>query len=38
MGRRLHLAQLRAVTSEERQAIQRLAHSRTAAARAVVAK
>ncbi|MFI5272993.1 MAG: helix-turn-helix domain-containing protein [Ktedonobacterales bacterium] len=35
MGRRVQLAQMRAVTSEERQAIQRLAHSRTAAARAV---
>jgi len=32
MGRRLHL---REVTSEEREAVARLAHSRTAPARAV---
>lgn len=35
MGQRLQLAKLREVTREERQAIQRLAHSRTAPARAV---
>src|SRR5579863_52252 len=35
MGRRLQLARMREVTREERQAIQRLAHSRAAPARAV---
>ena len=35
MGKRLQLAQMRSVTDEERQAIRRLAHSRTAPARAV---
>lgn len=35
MGRRLQLGQLREVSSEERQAVERLAHSRTAPARAV---
>ena len=35
MGKRLDVAQVRAVTNEERQAITRLAHARTAPARAV---
>jgi transposase len=35
MGKRLQLAQMRAVTDEERQAIKRLAQSRTAPARTV---
>jgi transposase len=35
MGKRLDLAQVRKVTEEERQTIKRLAHSRTAPARAV---
>lgn len=35
MGKRLDLAQVRAVTEEERQRIKRLAHSRTASARTV---
>lgn len=35
MGKRLQLAQVRAVTDEERQAVKRLARSRTAPARAV---
>jgi transposase len=35
MGKRLDLAHLRDVTEEERQSVKRLAHSRTAPARAV---
>ncbi len=35
MGKRLEVTQIRAVTEEERQAVKRLAHSRTASARSV---
>jgi hypothetical protein len=35
MGKRLDMAQVRDVTEEERQAVKRLAHSRTAPARSV---
>ena len=35
MGKRLDLAQVRDLTEEERQQVKRLAHSRTAPARAV---